>query len=54
MSEYEQAFDHSILIGHCDLISWFGDFALYLCTQLVDERNSFTLCLCMTRPWTLK
>ena len=23
-----------MLIGHCDLISWFSDFALYLDTQL--------------------
>ena len=43
MSEYEQTFDHNILIGHCDLISWFSDFALYLCTQLVFEHNSFTM-----------
>ena len=48
MSEYEQTFDHNILIGHCDLISWFSDFASYLCTQLVYENNYFTLCLCMT------
>ena len=30
MSEYDQAFDPNILIGHCDLISRFSDFALYL------------------------
>ena len=35
MSEYDQAFDPNILIGHCDLISRFIDFALYLDTQLV-------------------
>ena len=38
MSEYDQAFDPNILIGHCDLISWFSDFALCLAevaTQLV-------------------
>ena len=35
MSEYDQAFDPDILIGHCDLISRFSDFALYLDTQLV-------------------
>ena len=35
MSEYDQAFDPNILIGHCDLISRFSDFALYLDTQLV-------------------
>ena len=32
MSEYDQAFDPNILIGHCDLISRFSDFALYLDT----------------------
>ena len=35
MSEYDQTFDPNILIGHCDLISRFSDFALYLDTQLV-------------------
>ena len=35
MSEYDQAFNPNILIGHCDLISRFSDFALYLDTQLV-------------------
>ena len=45
MSEYDQTFDPNILIGHCDLISWFSDFALYLDTQLVYEHTSFTLCL---------
>ena len=54
MSEYDQIFDPNILIGHCDLISWFSDFALYLSTQVVYEQPSFTLCLCMTRPLTLK
>ena len=34
MSEYDQAFDPNILIGHCDLLSRFSDFALYLDTQL--------------------
>ena len=37
MSEYDQAFDPNILIGHCDLISRFSDFALNLDTQLVYE-----------------
>ena len=40
MSEYDQTFDRNILIGHCDLISWFNDFALYLGTQLVYEQTS--------------
>ena len=34
MNEYVQIFDANI-IGHCDLISWFSDFVLFLCTQLV-------------------
>ena len=43
MSEYDQAFDLNILIGHCDLISRFSDFALYFHTQLVYEQNFFKL-----------
>ena len=54
MSEYDQTFDPNILIGHCDLISRFSDFTLYLGTQVVYEQTSFTLCLHMTRPLTLK
>ena len=54
MSEDDQTFDPNILIGHCDLISRFSDFALYLDTQVVYEQTSFTLCLRMTRPLTLK
>ena len=41
MSEYDQTFDPIILIGHCDLISRFSDFALYLGTQMVYEQTSF-------------
>ena len=41
MSEYDQAFDSDILIGHCDLISRFSDFALYLDTQLVYLHTFF-------------
>ena len=48
MSEYDQTFDPNILIGHCDLISRFSDFALYLGTQVVYEQTSFTLYLRMT------
>ena len=43
-----------VLIGHCDLISWFSDFALYLGTQMVNEQTSFKVCLRMTRLLTLK
>ena len=28
MNEYDPTFDPNILIGHCDLFSWFSDFAL--------------------------
>ena len=54
MSEYDQTFDPNILIGHCDLISRFIDFALYLDTQMVYKQTSFKVCLRMTRPLTLK
>ena len=53
MSEYDQTFDPNILIGHCDLISRFSDFALYLGTQMVYKQTSFKVCLLMTRPFTL-
>ena len=43
MSEYDQAFDPTILIGHCDLISRFSDFALYLDTQLVYFHTFFQI-----------
>ena len=54
MNEYDQTFNPNVLIGHYDPISWFSDFALYLGTQLVYEQTSFTLCLRITRPLTLK
>ena len=44
MSEYDQTFDPNTLIGHCDLISRFSDFALYLGTQMVYEQTSFKVC----------
>ena len=52
MSEYDQTFDPNILIGDCDLISRFIDFALYLDTQLVYFHTSFRLWVSMTRPLT--
>ena len=30
MFAYDKTFDHKVFLGHCDLISWFSDFALYL------------------------
>ena len=35
MSEYDLTFDPNKLIGHCDLIPRFSDFALYLDTELI-------------------
>ena len=43
MSEYYLNFDPNELIGHCDLILRFSDFALYLDTQLVYFYTSFRL-----------
>ena len=43
MSENNQAFDPDILKGHCDLISWFSDFALYLDIQLVYFHTFFQI-----------
>ena len=43
MIEYDQALDPNILIGHCDLISRFIDFALYLDTQLVYFHTFFQI-----------
>ena len=48
-----KAFDLlKVVVGHCDLISWFSDFAFYLDTQLIYEHISFTVCLFMTRLLT--
>ena len=35
MYAYDKTFDCKVFLGHCDLISWFSDFGLYLDTQLV-------------------
>ena len=43
MSEYDLTFDPILLIGHCDLISRFSDFALYLDTELVYFHTFFRL-----------
>ena len=42
MNEYDQTFNPNTLIGLCDLISRFSDFALYLGTQLVYEHTRDT------------
>ena len=43
MSKYEKVFDPNILIGHCDLISRFNDFALDLDTQSVYCHTFFQI-----------
>ena len=35
MFAYDKTFDHKVILGHRDLISWFIDFALYLDTQYI-------------------
>ena len=50
----DKTFDPKVVIGHYDLISRFSDFPLYLGTQLVYEHTSFTICLRVTRPLTIK
>ena len=34
MLAYDKTFDPEVVLGHCDLISRFSDFALHLDTQL--------------------
>ena len=48
MFVYDKTFDPKVVLGHCDLITWFSDFAFYLGFLLVYEHISFTLCLRMT------
>ena len=43
MSDYDQTFDPELVLGPCDLISRFSDFALYLDTQLVYFHTFFRL-----------
>ena len=54
MFAYDKTFDPKVVLVHYDLISRFSDFPLYLGTQLVYEHTSFTICLPMTRPLTVK
>ena len=54
MFVYDKTSDPKVVLGHCDLITWFSDFAFYLGFLLVYERISFTLYLRMRRPLTLK
>ena len=43
MFAYDKTFDLEVVLGHCDLISRFSDFALYLNTQLVYFHTFFRL-----------
>ena len=54
MFVYDKTVDPKVVLGHCDQITWFSDFAFYLGFLLVYEHISFTLCLRMTRPLTVK
>ena len=54
MFAYDKTFDPKVVLGQYDLISRFSDFPLYLGTQLVYEHTSFTICMGMTRPLTVK
>ena len=56
MFAYDKTFDPKVVLGQYDLISRFSDFPLYLGTQLVNEHTctSFTICMSMTRPLTVK
>ena len=54
MFAYDKTFDPEVVLGYCDLISWFSDFALYLDTQIVYFHTFFQLMseVSMTRPLT--
>ena len=43
MFAYDTTFDPEVVLGHCDLISRFSDFALYLDTQLVYFHTFFQI-----------
>ena len=46
MFVYDKTIDlnnSKVFLGHCDLILWFSDFALYLDTKLVFFHTSFRL-----------
>ena len=42
MFAYDKTFDSEVVLGHCDLISWLIDFALYLYTQLLYFHTFYT------------
>ena len=43
MFAYDKTFDPELVLGHCDLISRFSDFALYLDTHLVYFHTFFQI-----------
>ena len=47
MFAYDKTFDPKVVLGHCDLISQFSDFPLYLGTQLVYGHTSCRICMSM-------
>ena len=42
MFVYDKTFDPKVVLGYCDLITWFNDFAFHLGFLLVYEHISFT------------
>ena len=42
MLAYDKTFDPEVVLGHCDLISRFSDFALHLDTQLEYFHTFYT------------
>ena len=43
MLAYDKTFDPEVILGHCDLVSRFSDFALHLDTQLEYFHTFFRL-----------
>ena len=44
MFAYDKTFDSKVFLGHCDLISCFSDFALYLDTRYIFIRLYYYEC----------
>ena len=40
MSQYDLVLDLKIKVGHCDLYSWFSDFASYLEDYLIYKHDT--------------
>ena len=41
MSEFDQTIDPKVVMDHCDLISWYSEFALYLHNQWEYEHTMY-------------